>query len=116
MIFCDAVREVLAAASGPELFGTAEPARRYRQLARLLHPDRVPPADRAVATDAFVRLTTLWRDRDEVVVGRYRLGRRAYRGDLCDVYDVGADRLLKLPRNPANNDLMRREARSLRRL
>jgi hypothetical protein len=112
--FVAAVRRVLAASDAPELFGVAEPARRYRQLARLLHPDRVPPADRAVATDAFVRLTTLWHGRDEVTLGGYRLGRRAYAGDLCDLYDVGADRLLKLPRNPANNDLVRREARSLR--
>jgi hypothetical protein len=42
--------------------------------------------------------------------------RRAHAGDLADLYDVGADRFLKLPRRPANNDLMAREADALRTL
>jgi hypothetical protein len=115
-----AIRQVRSATSAAELFGTVEPARRYRRLARLLHPDRVPAADQADAAEAFVALTTLWRERAGVVIHagdtEYRLSVRAHAGDLADLYDVGADRLLKLPRQPANNDLMEREARALRTL
>jgi hypothetical protein len=114
----DAIRRVMSAAGARELFGTDEPVRRYRRLARLLHPDRVPPIDRPQATEAFVRLTTLWRGGQGAVIhtrdADYQLGVRAYAGDLADLYDVGADRVLKLPRRPANNDLMEREARALR--
>jgi hypothetical protein len=114
----DAIREVMSAAGARELFGTEEPARRFRRLAWLLHPDRVPAADRPQATEAFIRLTTLWRGGHGTVIrvrdAEYRLGVRAYTGDLADLYDVGADRLVKLPRQPANNDLMEREARALR--
>ncbi len=46
----------------------------------------------------------------------YRCGRPAYSGDLADLYDVGADRLLKLPRDAADNDLMVREQHALRTL
>jgi hypothetical protein len=116
----DAIRQVMSANGAEQLFGTAEPARRFRRLARLLHPDRVAPADRALAAEAFVRLTTLWRSQRGVVIRtrhrEYRLGVRAYTGDLADLYDVGGDRLLKLPRQPANSDLMDREARALRTL
>ncbi|GAA5189869.1 hypothetical protein GCM10023322_43580 [Rugosimonospora acidiphila] len=116
----EAIRQVMSAAGARELFGVHQPERRYRQLARALHPDRVPAADRPQATDAFVRLTSLWRERRGVVIrsrhDEYRLTDRRYAGDLADLYDVGADRLLKLPRQPANNDLMGREAYALRTL
>ncbi|SCF46162.1 hypothetical protein GA0070216_11978 [Micromonospora matsumotoense] len=97
---------------------------------------------RAAATDAFVQVTTRWRaartpapgdpgatggpastgpasggraagDASTVVLGRYRLGALVHAGDLADLYDVGADRLLKLPRDPADNDLMARETHAL---
>ncbi len=116
----EAIRQVRSSTSAAELFGTVEPVRQYRRLARLLHPDRVPAADRAYATDAFVQLTTLWRSRGGVVIdtgdAEYRLSVRVHAGDLADLYDVGAERFLKLPRQPANNDLMEREARALRTL
>lgn len=138
MDIAEAIRQVMAAGSAEELFGTAEPAGRYRRLARLLHPDRLHPdglpadqvqqADRIRATEAFVRMTELWQDtlrrgtsgrgEDSVVIRaggtEYRLGTPAYAGDLADLYDAGGDGLLKLPRQPANNDLMQREARALR--
>ncbi|MFV2112368.1 serine/threonine protein kinase [Micromonospora sp. LOL_025] len=112
----DAVRLVAAARTDADLFGTDQPARRYRELVAALHPDRLPPdpAVRAEATDAFIRVTTRWRARQVTVLGDYRLGTPAYSGDLADLYDVGADRLLKLPRRPADNDLMAREAHALR--
>ena len=113
MTLDEAIRLVLNASDAGTLFGDAAPGRRFRRLAGVLHPDRVPVADRDRATEAFVRLIALWRG---TTVGEYRLGPRVYAGDLADLYDVGADRLLKLPRDPANNDLMAREADALRTL
>jgi len=112
----DTIRHVRAARTDEELFGP-EPARQYRRLVAALHPDRLGnagPADRAAATEAFVTVTTRWQARQAVAVGDYRIGAVRYAGDLADLYDVGADRLLKLPRNPANNDLIQREALALR--
>lgn len=112
----EAIRLVTAARTDADLFGTDQPARRYRELVAALHPDRLPadPTVRAAATDAFIQVTTRWRARQVTVLGDYRLGTPAYSGDLADLYDVGADRLLKLPRRPTDNDLMAREAHALR--
>ncbi|GIJ27956.1 hypothetical protein Vqi01_31180 [Micromonospora qiuiae] len=115
----EAIRLVTTARDDDELFGADEPERRYRELVAVLHPDRlgwVGPGVRAEATEAFVRVTTRWRARRGTVLRGYRCGRPAYSGDLADLYDVGADRLLKLPRDPRDNDLMGREERALRRL
>lgn len=116
MTLADAIEQVMTARTRDELFGGVEPARRYRRLAWVLHPDRVAPADRDTATGAFRRLTELWQGRPAIRLRGYALGTPAHRGDLADLYDVGADRYLKLPRNPANNDLMEREALALRTL
>ncbi|GIJ08545.1 serine/threonine protein kinase [Micromonospora andamanensis] len=115
----EAIRLVTAARDDDELFGDDAPERRYRELVVALHPDRlgwVGPGIRAAASDAFLRVTTRWRARRATVLRGYRCGRPAYSGDLADLYDVGADRLLKLPRDAADNDLMAREQRALRRL
>ncbi|MFG1949844.1 serine/threonine protein kinase [Micromonospora sp. NPDC048830] len=113
----EAIRLVATARTDADLFGTDAPARRYRELVAALHPDRLGAADervRADATDAFVRVTTRWRAGRTIVLGGYRLGDLRYAGDLADLYDAGADRLLKLPRDPADNDLLAREAHALR--
>ncbi|BCJ59249.1 serine/threonine protein kinase [Micromonospora endophytica] len=115
----EAIRLVSAARDDEELFGADEPERRYRELVAVLHPDRLGwlgPGVRAAATEAFVQVTTRWRARRETVLRGYRCGRPAYSGDLADLYDVGADQLLKLPRDPRDNDLMDREENALRRL
>jgi hypothetical protein len=103
MIFDEAVRLVLAARTPADLFG----AHTYRQLARAVHPDRVAADRRAEATRAFSRLATLWRKHRG-----YGFGPLAYSGDLANLYEVPGGHL-KLVRNPANNDLMDREARAL---
>jgi hypothetical protein len=112
----EAIEAVLAASDAAELFGADHPARRYRELARALHPDTAGP----VATAAFIRLARLWEDRHGTVIrtrtDAYRLVDRRYRGDLADLYDVGEATFLKLPRRPVDNDLMEREARALRTL
>ncbi|RIV38908.1 serine/threonine protein kinase [Micromonospora radicis] len=115
----EAIRLVTAARDDDELFGADAPEHRYRELVAALHPDRldwVGPGVRAEATEAFIRVTTRWRARRVTVLRGYRCGRPAHSGDLADLYDVGADRLLKLPRAPGDNDLMAREERALRRL
>ncbi|MEH1164723.1 serine/threonine protein kinase [Micromonospora sp. CPCC 205539] len=110
-----AIRLVTDARTDADLFGTDQPARRYRELVAALHPDRLPadPAVRAEALDAFIHVTTRWQARQVTVLGDYRLGAPAHSGDLADLYDVGDDRLLKLPRQPTDNDLMAREAHAL---
>ncbi|MFG2047803.1 serine/threonine protein kinase [Micromonospora sp. NPDC048935] len=111
-----AIDLVTTARTDADLFGTDQPARRYRELVAALHPDRLPadPTVRAEALDAYIHVTTRWRARQVTVLGDYRLGTPAHSGDLADLYDVGDDRLLKLPRRPTDNDLLAREAHALR--
>jgi serine/threonine protein kinase len=104
----------------------ARAARTYRRLARLLHPDTAPPGRADQAAAAFARLTAAWRDRDEVLTGpryRYVLGPALATGDLAVLrtarYDHDGDRreaVLKIPRQPRDNDLMEHEADVLARL
>jgi hypothetical protein len=106
---------VIEAAAGPaDLFGTGplSAARRYRELARLTHPD-AHPGDRRTA-DAFAKLADLWR-RHRLAAGTPGLGSAIYRGDIANLYEVPAG-LLKIVRDPADNDLMRHEAAALARL
>jgi len=114
--FDDAVDAVRRAGDPAALFA----AHGYRALARVLHPDTVPAHRRDAATEAFARLQSLWEtQRDGTTIRTatrvYRLGPAPrHRGDVADLYDVGGDRLLKLPRHPSDNDLIEREAHALR--
>ncbi|MFY1699996.1 serine/threonine protein kinase [Solwaraspora sp. WMMA2101] len=127
MTVTEAIHLVMTAPGPAEVFGTDDATRRYHQLARLLHPDTAgPDATDPRATDAFVRLAELWqrhRDagRDTVTIDtgrhRYVVDRAAtYVGDLADLYRHGDDQLVKVPRDPANNDLIAREQTALARL
>ncbi|MBL6276926.1 serine/threonine protein kinase [Micromonospora fiedleri] len=119
MTTAEAIRLVGAARDDEELFGVDAPERRYRELVAALHPDRLSlagPGLQAEATAAFVEVTTRWRSRHVTELNGYRCGRPAHCGDLADLYDVGDDRLLKLPRAANDNDLMLQEERALRRL
>ena len=96
---------LIEAATGPDaLFGDGDAARQYRRLARLTHPDACPVDGRAAA--AFARLAELWQRHQ----GSH--GPLVARGDLANLYRVRQG-LLKIARDPADNDLMRREASSL---
>jgi hypothetical protein len=99
---------LIEAATGPDdVFGGGDgtmAARLYRRLARLTHPDACPGDSRAAG--AFAKLAELWRRRQ----GSY--GSLLVRGDIGNLYRVRQG-LLKIARNPADNDLMRREALSL---
>jgi hypothetical protein len=115
----EAVRLIEAAREAADLFGTgSEAARRYRRLARLVHPDANPADARAAA--AFARLAGLWqhyqgRRPTSGSGSESRYGALAARGDIANLYAT-AGGLLKIARDPADNDLMRREATALRQL
>jgi serine/threonine protein kinase len=101
--------------------GRDDAGRTYRRLVRIVHPDAAPAAEAATATAAFAKLAALWADRDGGLLttprGRYRLGPRVASGDVADLYALDGDAaLLKVPRSPADNDLMDAEVRALTRL
>jgi hypothetical protein len=96
-----------------------EPADAYRRLVKIVHPDVAPASRTRTATQAFARLSALWAERDGRTMttgrGTYRVGALVTAGDIANLYAVD-DALLKLPRRPADNDLMAAEARALSRL
>jgi serine/threonine protein kinase len=102
---------LIEAAGGPrDLFGS-DAASTYRRLARLTHPDAHPgsyPGDGRAAR-AFAKLATLWQQHND---GRSPL---VARGDIANLYQVRQG-LLKMARDPGDNDLMRREATALTQL
>jgi hypothetical protein len=121
----EAVALLRRASTPADLFGpdAAEAARTYRRLARLLHPDTA--GDRT--DDEFTRLNALWRgynrsDPITITTRRhtYNLGAKRTGGDLADLYgatyDGTRDVVIKLPRDPADGDLLEREAVALRQL
>jgi hypothetical protein len=98
---------LIEAANEPSDLFTPDAARCYRRLARLTHPD-VCPGDRRAAS-AFAKLAALWQRHTE------HGGPAIAKGDIANLYQVRQG-VLKLPRDPADNDLMRREAIALTRL
>jgi hypothetical protein len=115
--------QALAALGEPFPADPAAAARRYRRLARLLHPDTAPHARRADAAAAFQRLSALWRrhtggDGATLTTRHrtYRLGPVLATGDLAVLREAGHDTVLKIPVKPADNDLMEREAAALTKL
>jgi hypothetical protein len=102
----DAISLIEAAIDPGDLFGS-DPRRSYRRLARLTHPDANPGSARAAA--AFAKLAALWKQ------WQGRLGSLVAFGDIANLYEHGRG-LLKLARDPADNDLLDREAAALTRL
>ncbi len=128
-----AARTALAAARRPaDLFpdDAAAAARTYRRLARLLHPDTAPAAERPHAEAEFARLDALWQQhtaaaRPTLTTRRrtYTLGAPLATGDLAVLREASYEQdgtrhraLLKIPRAVTDNDLMEREAQALDRL
>jgi serine/threonine protein kinase len=114
----EALDRVRVARTRDELFG-AGGADAYRALAKLIHPDRVPPERVREATEAFARLTSMW----SAPVLRshratYRLGDPAGHDDIADYQQAASDVdvVLKIAHRPSDNDLLRREAQLLRRV
>ena len=103
----EAIDRVVAAAGPADLFGAgpADDARReYRRLAQLVHPDANPRDARA--TGAFAKLAALWQQRQAAD------GALVASGDIANLVRVPGG-LLKLARDPADADLMGREAAAL---
>jgi hypothetical protein len=105
-ITAEAIALIEAAAVPGDLFGQ-DAVRRYRRLARLTHPDAMPGDVRAAS--AFAKLAALWQQHQDA------RGPLVARGDLANLYQVSGG-LLKLARDPADNDLMDREAAALTRI
>ncbi|WP_214402515.1 lipopolysaccharide kinase InaA family protein [Pseudonocardia lacus] len=114
MTFEEAVAAIAQATTFGELVG-GDRAATYRRLLKLVHPDVAPTGRGAAATEATARLSALF-DREETLTtprGTYRLGGLIARGDLADLIALDDDKLLKLPRRPADNDLVRAEVAAL---
>uniref|UniRef100_UPI001C5FD2BA molecular chaperone DnaJ n=1 Tax=Nonomuraea rhizosphaerae TaxID=2665663 RepID=UPI001C5FD2BA len=112
MSTAEAVSIVAGARSAADLFTGPSPARTYRRLARLLHPDVSPGTE-----EAFTRLARLWEIHNHgQQVGPYRVGPLLHRGGTANLYPADDDALLKLPRDPAHNRLLVREADALTRI
>jgi serine/threonine protein kinase len=121
LTFGEAVARIEKAATFRELAAETEQERAYRELAKLVHPDAVSAARRVSATAAFARLAKLYAERDGTELRTpqaiYRIGEVFAEGDLADLSTVDGERaLLKVPRSPADNDLMEAEADALRTL
>lgn len=107
-----AIRLITGAADPAALFTGDRPKRCYRQLAALVHPD-IHPGDAAAAA-AFQRLSQLW---DQFSRGDEEPAEAGplFTGDIANLY-LHEGGLVKIPRDPADNDLMDREARALKAL
>ncbi|MEU4218619.1 molecular chaperone DnaJ [Actinoplanes sp. NPDC026623] len=122
--FADAVDRISAARTFAELVDEARgqtAGHAYRILVKVVHPDVAPAGRAAAATAAFARLAELWAGRDGRVLttsrAAYRVGAVVASGDIAELHAVDGDAaLLKLPRRPGDNDLMRAEAAALGRL
>ena len=97
MTFAQAVANIERATTLADLGEDA-----YRSYAKVVHPDAVSDAQSATAHRAFAKLSQLNR-------------RRTLSGDIADLI-VEGDRLTKIPRDPADNDLMVAEAEALTKL
>jgi serine/threonine protein kinase len=126
MTFDTAVRLLRRARTAEDIFGcdTAAAVKIYRDLAKLVHPDRVGPGRTDEATEAFARLSALWSalHGPASVTSRtatYRLGELLATDELAEYRAAEAGRdevVLKISRRPTDNDLFRREAWALREL
>lgn len=132
--FTSVCKRLRQARSAEDVFGAladrAALKRRYHELASIIHPDHNPGQVDA-ASEAFTILQqwyTLACDhiayvgsgaaRISVVtdMGRYVAYEAPLQGDLCDLFvcdTAGKEVLLKVVRNPRNNDLLEAEARVL---
>jgi hypothetical protein len=110
MTSAEAIALIEAATEPGDLF-SGDAGRCYRRLARLTHPDINPGGGRAA--DAFAKLAGLWQLHQGIYWG---IGGRAIaKGDIANLYMVRHG-VQKLVRDPADNDLMRREAVALTRI
>lgn len=127
-----------AATTPEELFGKEAPKREYLRLSKVTHPDvYLESAEKALATKAFAKLGELWalaqRRLEAGIYGeeqslpepfkvrskaREYTGVEAYgQGEVCALYCctyAEGQAVLKVARQPKDNDLVANEARVLR--
>lgn len=139
--FPEALTRIVTAATPADLFG-ADPADAkhvYRTLARLVHPDHVPAADATQAQTAFAKLARLYAANPKnatvspvvsaplpvvsisTKTRTYTTSERLAEGDLSSLIlvrftedDDETTGILKIARDPANEDLLAAEAATLR--
>ncbi|MEV6301476.1 serine/threonine protein kinase [Actinoplanes sp. NPDC051861] len=104
--FDEAVPRIMAATTFSELMDENRPLSAYRKWVKIVHPDTVGAPRRATATQACAKLSELYHGRDRTWIT----------GDIADFFESDGDVLLKVPRDPADNDLMATEADALRKL
>jgi len=132
----DAITEVLSARSGDDLFaGLSEPDRkkRFRKLARQVHPDRFGDDFKDRASEAFDKLTALWDEfhgkARKTAPSSYVLAAQNYTYVLGDIihedpasvfysaeYRVGDDTevaTIRFARTPKDNPLLERHMNAL---
>jgi len=118
--FAEAVVLIERAGTFTELTGGRVAEEAYRSWVKLVHPDAVGTAERATATAIFAKLSRLYAERGATVLrtshGTYRVGDLVATGDIADLSAVDGGWLVKVPRSPADNDLMAAEAEALQRL
>ena len=121
-----------------DIFGVlnGEPlAIKFRKLAKQVHPDLFPSAEKEKAEEAFKSLQS-WYEKAESKVAAgtygdrastevsiqtktdlYQVTKRLAKGDICEVYlasnKAKKDVVLKVTRTPVNNDLTANEAKTL---
>jgi hypothetical protein len=105
LTFADAVRLIDDATTYAELRRSV-PGDAYRLLVKIIHPDTVDNLRKDSATTAFLKLSQLHDGQFD----------KAHEGDIADLFLDREGRLVKVPRSPADNDLMEAEAEALRRL
>lgn len=123
----DNFRKLLNAVVDPAHFFGDDPAAEFRRLSKLYHPDLCPPALRPQATIVFARLNELYsrlngkNKTPDIQVGKWTLSPTALAvsGDVCNVYHATGPKgagVIKVCRDPDNNDLMDREVQALKAL
>jgi serine/threonine protein kinase len=126
MTFSEAVTLIHGAKTPQELFGS-EPARRYRQLIKICHPDRILLRDspnHAKAVLATAKLNELYAQLSNPVpvkkqkVGKWTVDSPLCKGDIADLHNVSWDTpaVLKVARAESDNDLLDREKATLQHL
>lgn len=133
MTFIEAFNRLKAAKCPEDIFKMDDPKRVYRELAKVVHPDKANGEKHAA--EAF-NLLEYWNSEYERKQSAGSYGDRApsfkpitiktkrhvyevtelmAEGDICNVYRSG-DYVLKAVRSPSNNDLARNEAAMLKKV
>lgn len=125
MTTIDAIVLIEEAKSADSLLG-AEKDKRYRELAKLVHPDVAAAKLKDRAEKAFRRLTDLCKGDSgktqplETLIGNWVVGSPFAKGDICDVYkcsrkdDPAIGGIFKIARSPKDADLMEQERFTLK--